>query len=132
MKATRKARRTARHLFRLCVVGGALDAARVRQVAARVAASGRRGALAVLSDFQRMVRLELDRHRAIVESATPIADDLRSDVTASLARMYGTGLDTSFEENPALIAGMRIRVGSDVYDGSVRARLASIDAGWSE
>ena len=43
--------------------------------------------------------------------------------------MYGTGLVTSFKENPALIAGMRIRVGSDVYDGSVRARLASIDAG---
>ena len=54
------------------------------------------------------------------------------EVTANLTRMYGTGLDTSFEENPALIAGMRIRVGSDVYDGSVRARLASIDAAWSE
>ena len=132
MKVTRRARRTARHLFRLCVVGGALDAGRVRQVAGRVAASGRRGALAVLSDFRRMVRLERDRHKAVIESATPLADDLRKDVTTNLARMYGTGLDTSFEENPALIAGMRIRVGSDVYDGSVRARLASIDAGLSE
>ncbi len=75
MKGTRKTRRTARQLFRLCVVGGTLDAARVRQVAARVAASGRRGALAVLSDFRRMVRLESERHTAIVESATPLADD---------------------------------------------------------
>ena len=100
MRATRKARRTARHLFRLCVVGGALDAARVRQVAARVAASGRRGALAVLSDFQRMVRLELDRHRAIVESAAPLADDLRRDVTTNLARMYGTGLDVVLRREP--------------------------------
>jgi F-type H+-transporting ATPase subunit delta len=132
MKATRKTRRSARHLFRFCVVGGALDSARVRQVAAHVAASGRRGALAVLSDFQRMVRLEGDRHRAIIESARPLTDDLRNDVATHLTRMYGTGLDTSFEENPALIAGMRIRVGSDVYDGSVRARLASIDAGLSE
>jgi F-type H+-transporting ATPase subunit delta len=86
----------------------------------------------VLSDFQRMVRLEGDRHRAIIESATPLADDLRKDVATNLTRMYGTGLDTSFEENPALIAGMRIQVGSDVYDGSVRGRLASIDAGLSE
>ena len=123
MRVTRKVRRTARQLFRLCVVNGQLDPARVRQVAARVAGSGRRGALAVLADFQRMVRLEGERHRAVVESAVPLADDLR----ASLARMYGTGLATSFEENPALIAGMRIRVGSDVYDGSVRGRLASID-----
>ena len=127
MRVTRKVRRTARQLFRLCVVNGQLDPARVRQVAARVAASGRRGALAVLADFQRMVRLEGERHRAVVESATPLADDLRADVTASLARMYGTGLALSFDENPALIAGMRIRVGSDVYDGSVRGRLASID-----
>ena len=129
MRVTRKARRTARHLFRLCFVDGALDAARVRQVAARVAASGRRDALATLLDLQRRIRLERDRHQAIVESATPLADDLRQDVTTSLTRMYGTGLVTSFKENPALIAGMRIRVGSDVYDGSVRARLASIDAG---
>ena len=129
MRVTRKARRTARHLFRLCLVDGALDAARVRQVAARVAASGRRDALATLLDLQRRIRLERDRHQAIVESATPLADDLRKDVTTHLTRMYGTGLVTSFKENPALIAGMRIRVGSDVYDGSVRARLASIDAG---
>ena len=125
-------RRSARQLFRLCVVGGALDAARVRQVTARVASSGRRGALDVLSSFQRMVRLEGDRHRAIVESATPLADDLRKDVATTLTRLYGTGLETSFEENPDLVAGMRIRVGSDVYDGSVRARLASIDVGLSE
>jgi F-type H+-transporting ATPase subunit delta len=50
-------------------------------------------------------------------------------VRANLTRLYGAGLDTSFAENPALIAGMRIRVGSDVFDGSVRARLATIDAG---
>ena len=132
MKATRKARRTARQLFRLCVVNGQPDPARVRQVAAGVAKSGRRGALGVLSDFQRMLRLALDRRRAVVESATQLPDELRDDVTASLQRMYGTGLETSFEVNPALIAGMRVRVGSDVYDGSVRGRLASIDAGLQE
>jgi F-type H+-transporting ATPase subunit delta len=98
-------------------------------VVAGVDRAGRRGALGVLSDFQRLVRLALDRRRAVVESATLLPDDLRADVTASLERMYGTGLETSFEENPALIAGMRVRVGSDVYDGSVRGRLASIDAG---
>jgi F-type H+-transporting ATPase subunit delta len=127
MRVTRKIRRTARQLYRLCIVSGRLDPSLVRQAATRVAASGRRGTLAVLSDFQRMVRLEGERHRAVVESVTPLPADLRADVTANLTRMYGTGLETSFVENPALIAGMRIRVGSDVYDGSVRGRLASID-----
>ena len=127
MRVTRKVRRTARQIYRLCMVNGQLDPSRVRQVATRVATSGRRGSFAVLSDFQRMVRLEAEGHRAVVESAIPLAADLRVEVTANLTRMYGTGLETSFVENPALIAGMRIQVGSDVYDGSVRGRLASID-----
>jgi F-type H+-transporting ATPase subunit delta len=128
MKVSRSARRTARQLFRLCLVDGRLDEGRVRLVVQRIVASPRRGALAVLSDFHRMVRLDRDRHRAVVESATALADDLRDGVASGLTRVYGPGLDTSFELNPALIGGMRIKVGSDVYDGSVRARLAAIEA----
>ena len=129
MKVTRKARRTARQLFRLCVVNGKLDPSRVRQVAERVVRSGHRGSLAVLGDFQRMVRLNREEHRAVVESAAPLPDGLRKELLSDLARRYGPELETSFSENPALIGGMRIRVGSDVFDGSVRARLAAIDAG---
>jgi F0F1-type ATP synthase delta subunit len=33
-----------------------------------------------------------------------------------------------FAVDPALIGGLRIQVGSDVYDGSIRARLATLDA----
>ena len=73
-----------------------------------------------------MVRLDRDGHRAAVESATSLADDVREDVRAGLARVYGPGLETSFDQNPALIGGMRIRVGSDVYDSSVRAKLAAL------
>ena len=129
MKVPRKVRRTARQLFRLCVVHGELDPVRVRQVAEGVARSGRRGSLAVLGDFQRMVRLDREEHRAVVESAAPLPDDLRNELQSDLTRRYGSGLETTFSENPALIGGMRIRVGSDVFDGSVRARLAAIDAG---
>jgi F-type H+-transporting ATPase subunit delta len=132
MKASRKVRRTAQHLFRLCLVDGRLDPTRVRGVAARVAASRQRGSIAVLTGFRRLVRLDRERHHAVVESATALPDDLRAAVRANLVARYGDDLDTLFSENPALIAGMRIRVGSDVYDGSVRAKLAAIDAGLSE
>ena len=74
------------------------------------------------------MRLDRDRHRAIVESATRLPDDLRIDVQSGLARVYGQGLDTSFAIDPGLIGGMRIRVGSDVYDASVRAKLAALEA----
>jgi F-type H+-transporting ATPase subunit delta len=128
MKANRKLRRVARRLYRVCRVDERLDAERVRLVAQRVAGSGRRGTLTILADLLRLVRLDRDRHRAIVESATPLPDDMRLDVETGLAHAYGHGLETSFEVNPRLIGGMRIRVGSHVYDASVRAKLAALEA----
>jgi F-type H+-transporting ATPase subunit delta len=128
MKTTRKARGAARRLFRLCLADGTLDPALVRQAAQHVGGSGRRNALAILIEFRRLVRLERDRRTALVESASPLPVDVREGVRAGLLRVYGSGLDTSFAENLGLIGGMRIRVGSDVYDGSVRARLAALEA----
>jgi F-type H+-transporting ATPase subunit delta len=128
MKATRRSIRAARRLFRACQADGRLDEVRVRQVARRLATSGRRGSLAVLSSLRRMVKLDGDRRRAVVETATSLPDDLRDEVQANLARLYGSGLATSFETSPDLIGGMRIKVGSNVYDGSVRARLAAIES----
>jgi F-type H+-transporting ATPase subunit delta len=128
MKPTKKVQRAARQLFRLCLVDGGLDVSRVRQVARQIAGSKRRGSVALLSNFQRLVRLDRGRYTARVESATPLAGPLREKIQADLARAYGPRLEASFGENPALIGGMRIKVGSDVYDGSVRARLAALEA----
>jgi F-type H+-transporting ATPase subunit delta len=130
MKTTRKSKRVARQLFRLCLVDGHLDAARVKQVARQIAESKRRGTLAVLSGLHRLVRLERDRYTARVESAKPLTDDVRRNVQESLTRRYGSALDTAFAENPDLIGGMRIKIGSDVYDGSVRARLKALEESW--
>jgi F-type H+-transporting ATPase subunit delta len=128
MKASRKVSRAARALFRFCLVDGVLDEHRARQVVERVATSNRRGALSIAADFQRLVRLDRDRHTAFVESATPLAASLREQIVADLVRTHGPTLEASFAENPALIGGLRIKVGSDVYDGSVRAKLAALDA----
>ena len=127
MKTTKQVRREAKHLFRLCRVNGSLDEGRVRQVLERVLASRRRGFLALANQFERLVRLERFRHTAEVESAAPLTPDLQASVRASLARLYGPEIDATFAENPSLIGGMRVRVGSDVYDGSVRAGLAALE-----
>jgi len=128
MKANRRTKRAARAVYRLCVVNGAFDEARARSVAEHLAASPKRGALPLLGAFHRLVRLDRDRHAALVESATPLDEALRAQVRTGLGRLYGDAIEASFTENPALIAGMRIKVGSDVYDGSVRARLAELAA----
>jgi F-type H+-transporting ATPase subunit delta len=127
MKSTRRTRRAARQLYRLCVVDGRFDDGRARLVADRLAASGRRGALPVLSGFLRLVRLDRDRRLARIESATTLDPAARQRIQSGLTRVYGEALETSFAENPALIGGVRIKVGSDVYDGSIRAKLAALE-----
>jgi F-type H+-transporting ATPase subunit delta len=128
MKITRRSRRAARQLFGLCLVNGSLDDARVRRVAERLSSSGRRGSLPILSGFLRLVRLDRDRHLAVVESATNLSDELKQTVQARLVMVYGAGLETAFQQNADLIGGMRIKVGSDLYDGSVRRKLEALEA----
>ncbi len=127
MKTTRRTKREAKRLFRLCLVNGLLDESRTRQVLQSVIKAKRRGGLALLLHFQRLLKLECARHTAEVESAMPLPSDLRESIQAALARTYGPGISASFAHNPGLIAGMRVKVGSDVYDGSVRARLAALE-----
>jgi len=126
MKITKQARRDAKQLFRSCVNNGVLDENRVRQAVQAVVAQRPRGYIAILSQLHRLVKLDLERRTARVESAAALSPEQRTTVEGSLAWKYGTGLDVSFVQNPALIGGLRIQVGSDVYDGSVRARLESL------
>jgi F-type H+-transporting ATPase subunit delta len=128
MKSRKATRRDARRLFRLCLVNGVLDQDRVRKVVTRLTQSTQRDRFALLSQFRRLVRLECKNRTAQVESATPLPAAFAGSLQTSLDQAYGPGLTVSFTQTPALIGGMRIRVGSDVYDGSVRARLAALEA----
>ena len=130
MKTSRQTAREAKQLFRLCLVNGLLDEGRVRRVVQQVIESKHRGYLVLLSRFHRLVRLDRDRHTAEVESAMPLADDLQTSVQAGLQRMYGPGIDIHFAHRPSLIGGMRVKVGSDVYDGSVQSELAALERGF--
>ena len=124
---TRKqAGREAKQLFRLCLVDGRLNEALVRQVVQRIVQSGRRGYLILLGQFQRRLKLEYERHTAKVDCAVPLALDLQASIRAELEGLYGAGITTRFGHDPGLIGGMRIQVGSDVYDGSVRSGLAAL------
>jgi F-type H+-transporting ATPase subunit delta len=127
MKISKRAKREAKQLFRMCVVNGMLDENRVRHVAQHLLAAGRRNCPAILSHFERLVKLDLARHMATIESATPLPADLQAAIEAGLTRRYGRRLATAFAHRPALIGGVRIQVGSDVYDGSVRAGLAALE-----
>ena len=127
MKISKQARRDAKQLFTCCRVNGLLDENRVRQAVSEVIGRKPRGYTAILSHFQRLVKLDIERRAARVESAIPPSDAFKSSVTANLARRYGPGLDVTFGVNPELIGGLRVKVGSDVFDGSVKARLGALE-----
>jgi F-type H+-transporting ATPase subunit delta len=127
MKTPKQVKREAKQLFRLCLVNGSLDEVRVRQVLQRILESKRRGSLALAAHFGRRVKLERSRQTATVESAMPLPADFQASVQAGLEQVYGLRIITSFAQNPALIGGMRIKVGSDVYDGSVQAALTTLE-----
>ena len=126
MKITKQARRDAKQLFVGCRSDGLLDEAKVRQTVQQVVARKPRGYLAILAHFERLVKLDLDRRAARIESAIPLSTAQQSAVADQLTRRYGAGLNLTFSQNPALLGGMRIKVGSDVYDASVQTRLNAL------
>jgi F-type H+-transporting ATPase subunit delta len=130
MKITKQARRDAKQLFTGCRANGTLDETKVRQTVQAVIAQKPRGYFAILSHFQRLVKLDIERRTSRVESATVLTSAEQGAIQTSLTRRYGEGLSASFAQNAALIGGLRIKVGSDVYDGSVQARLKALADGF--
>ena len=128
MTSPREARKTARSLFRGCLADGRLDAARVRAVTDALASEKPRGYLAILQSFARLVRLELERRHVVIESAAPLTESEMNNLRADIIRTHGSDLTFDTAVRPELIGGLRVRVGSDVWDGSVRARLEALPA----
>jgi F-type H+-transporting ATPase subunit delta len=126
MKSSKQTRREAKDLFRACLVQGRLDENRARLAVQRVIEVKPRGYVGMLEHFRRLIQLEAERRKARVESAIPLSPELQNQLTQNLARQYGAGLNIGFDVNPALIGGLRVRVGSDILDGSIQGRLEAL------
>jgi F-type H+-transporting ATPase subunit delta len=128
MSRAKQAQHEAKRIFRLCLVNGLMDEDRVRTVVRGAMESKNRNRLNFLSQFRRLVKLESVRHSATVENATPLSHEMQARIQAGLANVYGPGLNTTFDQAPALIGGMRIKVACDVYDSTIKARLAELQS----
>ncbi len=126
MRIAKQSRREAKHLFRSCLVNGLLDTSRTRQAIQEVIAHKPRGYLPMLIHFKRLVQLEIERRTARVEAVIPLTPTDQSAIKAGLTQRYGAGLAFVFTENPRLLGGLRVQVGSDVFDGSIRHRLNAL------
>ncbi len=74
----------------------------------------------------RLTRIELEKREVLVESSDELDSGSKDRVQANLREQYGPDLNFQFKQNSELVGGMRIRVGNDVWDGSVKARLEKL------
>jgi F-type H+-transporting ATPase subunit delta len=107
----------------LSVLGGTPDA-RIANLLRTVIDNGRLAALPeVAAQFKVLVNAQSGMSDAIVYSAYPIGPDALAGVVEMLQRRFGRKLSAKVEIDAELIGGIRVVVGDEVLDTSVKARL---------
>ena len=127
MKGNKQSRRDAKQLFKSCQVDGQLNEDRVRKTVALLIEKKPRGYFGTLQELQRLVKLDVNSRSASVVSAVELTEEQKQSVRNSLGRMKGGDVAIEFAQNPDLIGGMRVKIGDDVYDGSMKTRLARLE-----
>jgi F-type H+-transporting ATPase subunit delta len=126
MKINKEVRRLSREMLRASFTDGQLDSGRIASLVDSLIARKPRNYIDVLKNYRRLLRLEVEKRRARIETASEVDPEISSTLIANLKKKYGSDLTTEFVVNPQLLGGMRIRVGSDVWDGTVRNRLEQL------
>jgi F-type H+-transporting ATPase subunit delta len=127
MKMNKEMRRLSRGMLRASFTDGQLDRGKVASLVQSLITKKPRRYIDILQNYKRLLRLELQKRHAVIESATKLDDKVSADIGSRLNRKYGNDLTTELVVEPSLLGGIRVRVGSDVWDGSVRNRLQRLE-----
>ncbi|ATC64025.1 hypothetical protein CMV30_08730 [Nibricoccus aquaticus] len=128
MAAKKQTLQLARQLFKLSFENGQITAERVSGVLGYVEKIQPPAIVAVLKAYERLVAAELARGHAIVEHAGSVTPAALQSIAAALTKKYGRAVTASAKPNPALLAGLRVRVGDDIYENSVSSQLGALAA----
>ena len=129
MQIPKEARRKARELFDDALdASGRPDAAKTVALADLVLQSAPRHTLQILKEYTRLIRLASAKHQAVIESAVPLDESIRDAILKSLQERDGGEVTLETRVDPALIGGARIRLGSEVWDATVRSRIENLSA----
>ncbi len=128
MAAKKQTRQLARQLFKLSFENGQITAERVAGVLGYVEKIQPPSIVAVLKAYERLVAAELARGQAVVEHAGSVSPAALQSIAAALTKKYGRTVTASAKPNPALLAGVRVRVGDDIYENSVASQLGALAA----
>ncbi len=128
MAADKQTKLLAKQLFKLSFVSGAVSTEQVGGVLGWIEKHQPRHPLTLLRSYHRLVAAELAKSRAQVEHAGPVSDDALRLIESAMTKKYQRPVAAVAQSNARLLAGLRVRVGSDLYESSVAGRLAAFSA----
>ena len=102
---------------------GKAQPATVRLVEVALAGFGGRGFEASLTRLVELTAAKRDREVAYVTVAKPLDDSAEQALAAKLSDIYGRQVSLKVDVDPAIIGGVSVRVGSDLYDGTILRQL---------
>jgi F-type H+-transporting ATPase subunit delta len=73
--------------------------------------------------YRRQLQEQLGIRQAEIVTARELNKQERDALVAEIAKLAGARVEASFKLDPSLLGGTLVRIGSTVYDGSVRGRL---------
>ena len=123
MKINKEIRQLSREMLRASFTDGQLDRGKIASLVQSLINKRPRHFLEILQNYKRLLRLEIEKRHARIESATQLAPQAAANIVERLKKKYGSDLTTEFVVDPTLLGGVRVRVGSDVWDGTLRNRL---------
>jgi len=126
MAADKQTKLLAKQLFKLSLVNGVVSPEQVAGVLGWVEKYSPHRPVALLKAYQHRIALELAKSRAEVEHAGPVSDATLKQIEAAMTRRYARPVTASAKPNAKLLAGLRVRVGSDIYESSVAGQLATL------
>jgi F-type H+-transporting ATPase subunit delta len=124
--ANKQIQQLARQFFKLSFADGAISAAQVGGVLEYIEKHRPAHSMAVLKAYQRLIAAEVARGQAVVEHAGPIDSAALNAIASALAKKYGRPVTAVEKRNDALLAGVRVRIGDDLYESSVAGQLATL------
>jgi F-type H+-transporting ATPase subunit delta len=122
------AQQFARQLFSMSMVDGVLSVDRVGGVLEYVEKHTPANPMMVLKAYQRLVAVEVAKGQAIVEHAGQVNDAMLASIAAAMTKKYSRPVTATAKPNPALIAGLRVHVGDDIYESSIAGQLDALAA----
>ncbi len=129
--ADKKTKAYAKSLMKLCWQDGEFSDERALAVLQSVEKNPPPRYAAFLKAFLALVQRAVADRTAVVEHAGSLSDEALQATGKKLSQRYGRAIEVQSRQNDALIAGVRVRVGCDVYDSSIAASLAELEASLS-